>query len=96
MTLIRISPDGSETLHLYDDTVTELTSRISDMEITRATDVYYCNEDKGWKVKLLGDKPLVLPAMFKHRFEALKYEKEFLEEFLKENKKWDAAKRRNK
>ena len=93
MTLIRISPDGSETLHLYDDKLNTMTSKIADVEIHRASDVYFCNRDKHWKIRF---KELVLPVMFRHRFQALEYERDFLEEYLKEGEKWSEVKRCDK
>lgn len=65
-------------------------------EITRETDVYYCNKDNGWKIKLIRYNPVVLPVIFKHRFQALKYEKEFLDALEGEDKKWSEVRRCNK
>lgn len=93
MTLIRISPDGKETLHLYDEKVTDMTSQLADVKIHRASDVYFCNKDDHWKIKFKG---LVLPVMFYKRQQALDYEKGFLEEYLKEGKKWSEVRGRNK
>jgi len=83
MTLIRISPDGSEVLHLYDDKLMEITSKISDVEVERATDVFFDNEDKVWRVRLLprGVRCMetVLAVSFKTRQEALDHERSILE-----------------
>jgi hypothetical protein len=94
MTLLRISPDGSEVMHLYNDKIKRITSKTSDIKVYRASEVYYCNKDVGWKIKLL-HSGLVLPIMFSERQDAIDYEIEFLEQFLKEGKRWSETKRRS-
>jgi hypothetical protein len=82
MTLIRISPDGREVLHLYDDKIHEVTSKTCDTTVTRASDVFYDNDLGKWKVRFI-DTGLLLPVAFKSREEAIEYEKEFLEEYMR-------------
>jgi len=87
MTLIRISPDGKEVVNIHNDFTHQITSRHADVEINRASEVYYCNINKGWKIKMLirgHMHGLLLPVMFHTRQEALDYEVEFLEEFIKQ------------
>jgi hypothetical protein len=82
MGLIRISPDGKEVLHLYDDKICELTGKHSTLKITRATDVFYDNEIGKWRVEMLV-AGYCLPESFTKRSEALAYEKKILEHRLR-------------
>lgn len=80
--LIRISPDGKEVLHLYDDKYNQITSKHSDMEITRATDVFFDNDMQVWKIRFLSNNE-VLPVVFRNRERALKHERWILEKLLR-------------
>jgi hypothetical protein len=83
MALLRISPDGKEVLHLYDDKLVEMTRKTSDIEIKRATDVFFDNEDQVWRIKFLPrglkDMETILAIPFGTREEALEYERGALE-----------------
>jgi hypothetical protein len=88
VTLIRISPDGSEVVYVHNDVIhSNVTSKHSDVEIQRATDVYYDNEEKMWKVRILAE-PFneVLPVKFYTRQQAIDYEVLWLEKLLREHK----------
>jgi len=82
MTLVRISPDGKEVVHLYDDNLFELTSKTADIEVERASDIFFDNEKKNWKVRILKTGE-VLPASFKSREGAKTYEISVLESRLR-------------
>ena len=87
MTLIRISPDGKEVVNIFNEFIHKITSKHSDVEINRASEVFYCNNNKGWKIKMLWRGKmhgLLLPVMFKTRQEAIDYEIKFLEELLRQ------------
>ena len=83
MTLIRISPDGKEVLHLYNDKLIDITSKTSDVEVTRASDIFFDNETSKWKIKILATEE-ILPVSFIHRGIAQDYEKIVLEDRLRE------------
>ena len=86
MALIRISPDGKEVVCLHDDFVHNIIRKHSDVEIKRATDVYYNNDEKMWRVKLLGEPwDEILPVKFFTRKEALDYERIYLEYLIKDH-----------
>ncbi len=80
--LVRISPDGKEIRYLHSDFMHSIISKIADLRIDRAADVYYCNKDHGWKVKM-ADTGLVLPFIGSTRQSAIDYEILFLEESLR-------------
>ena len=82
MTLIRISPDGSEVLHLYDDKIAELTSKTSDIKINRASDVFFDNEDQVWRIKFRHTNAILM-IPFETRAEALEYERLVLEQDMR-------------
>ena len=82
MTLVRISPDGKEVLHLYDDKVAQLTSKTSDIKVTRASDVFYDNESKCWRIKFRHTNA-ILALPFETRAEALEYERLVLEQDMR-------------
>lgn len=82
MTLIRISPDGKEVKYLYDDDIYQAMSNHTTIEVTRASDVFFDNEDRVWRIKFLdSNTTLVIP--FGSREEALKYERGLLENNLR-------------
>ena len=83
MTLIRISPDGKEVLHLYNDRLVDLVSKTSEMSVERASDIFFDNETSMWKIKILATKE-ILPVSFIHRGMAQEYEKIVLEDRLRE------------
>lgn len=83
MTLVRISPDGKEVLHLYDDKLMSMTSKTSEVEVERASDVYFDNKESLWKIRILATGE-ILPASFKDRSIALVYEKIVLESRLRD------------
>ena len=83
MTLVRISPDGKEVLHLYDDKLMGMTSKTSEVEVERASDVYYDGKASVWKVKILATGE-ILPVSFGNRSMALSYEKIVLEGRLRD------------
>lgn len=88
MTLIRISPDGKEVVNIHSDSIHKIISKHSDVVINRASEVFYDNLSKGWKIKMLLKGKmhgLLLPVMFKTRQEAIDYEIDFLEALLHEN-----------
>jgi len=82
MTLIRISPDGSEVLHLYDDKVVQITSKTSDIKVTRASDIFFDNKDKVWRIKFRHTNA-ILALSFETRAEALEYEQLVLEQDMR-------------
>lgn len=87
--LIRISPDGGEVVHLYDDTINQITNKHSDVRIDRATNVFFDNVEKMWKIKMLVKGYLhgvCLPESFVNRADALEYEKIILEDLMREHK----------
>ena len=87
MTLIRISPDGSEVVYVHNDVIhSNITSKHADLEINRATDVYYDNDEKMWKVRILKE-PFneVLPIKFYTRKQAIDYEVLYLEDLLRKH-----------
>ena len=79
--LIRISPDGKEIAHLHDDKLTSLTRSTSKVEINRASNVFFDNDIKRWRVRVIGEK--LLPATFLERDTALAYEKIKMESKLR-------------
>jgi len=83
MTLIRISPDGKEVVHLYDDEVIKLTSKTAEVQIVRASDIFFDNEAKHWMIRVLATGE-ILPATFKSRVLAMEYEKLVLENRLRD------------
>ena len=78
--LVRISPDGKKTLHLHND---KLRFSFSDPSIHRATDVFFDNELKKWRVKLLRED-MVLDFQGDSRQEAIEHEILILEEMMRE------------
>lgn len=85
MALIRISPDGKEVVCLHNDFIHNVVKRHADVEIKRATDIYYDNEEGVWRVKLLGEPwDEVLPIKFFTRKEALIWEVDFIEHLMKQ------------
>jgi hypothetical protein len=82
MTLVRISPDGKEVLYLYDDNIAKITRKHGDMEVSRASDVFFDNEDKKWKIKFLHTNA-VLAIPFDTREEAIAHERAVLENDLR-------------
>ena len=78
---LRLGPNG-EVQHLYDDTLSSITMDLcKDVEVQRASDVFFDNELKKWRIKLLTDpwKGRVLSRSFKTRSEAIAYEIKILE-----------------
>jgi hypothetical protein len=90
---LRISPDG-EVQHLYDDTLSKITSKIcGGVKVTRASDVFFDEELQKWRVKLLTDpwKGRVLDRSFVTRKEAISYEVRVLEYLMRWSKVCEAA-----
>ena len=86
MALIRISPDGKEVVCLHNDFIHNIVKKHSEVNIKRATDVYYDNEEGYWRVKLLGEPfDEVLPVKFFTREDALTHERVYLEYLMKEH-----------
>lgn len=85
MALIRISPDGKEVVCLHNDFIHNIIRKHAEVNIKRATDVYYDNDEKMWKVKLLGEPwDEVLPVKFFTRKDALYHERVYLEYLMKQ------------
>lgn len=82
MTLIRISPDGKEIKHLYDEDIVRITSETSDIKIKRASDVFFDNDIKKWKIRVVDDGRIV-NMEFDTRSEAIGYEVDMLEKMLR-------------
>jgi len=77
-----ISKDGKKFIHTYNDTLREMDDSLGDFEVHRASDVYFCNKARKWKVRFLksGD---VAPLDFDTREEALDWEHFHLQKVLK-------------
>ncbi len=86
---IKISPDGKLVQGLYDDKFPWYGLR-GELEIERASDVFFDPKEQGWKVKILCNQ-LVLPGCFKLREDAIAYEREYLEtdDFTQAKKRFD-------
>ena len=86
---IKISPDGKLVEGLYDDKFPWYGLR-GDLEIKRASDVFFDPKERGWKVKILHNQ-LILPKCFKLRKDAIAYEREYLEtdDFAQTKKRFD-------
>lgn len=82
MALIRISPDGKEVVCLHNDFIHKIISKHSDVVIKRASDVFYDNKIKMWRVRILEPYEELLPLKFFSREEALEFEKRFLEDSM--------------
>jgi hypothetical protein len=82
MTLVRISPDGSEVKHLYNDDIIRITAETSDITVKRASDVFFDNDIKKWRIRLV-DTEEVIGVEFDKRAEAIAYEIEMLENLMK-------------
>lgn len=76
--LIRISPDGGEVVHLHNDKYNQITSKHADVEINRASDVFFDNSIKKWRIKFRHTNA-VLAIPFDTRQEALDHEVALLE-----------------
>lgn len=82
MTLIRISPNGGKVKYLHNDKLHEALKEHVDMEINRATDIAYDNEEKVWRIRLV-ETNVLLVIPFNTREEALEYERRLLENDLR-------------
>lgn len=80
--LIRISPDGKEVMHLSNDKYNQITAKHSDMEITRASDVFYDNSSQCWRIKY-NHTNAILIIPFATRQEAIDFEIATLENDLR-------------
>ena len=79
MALIRISPDGKEVVCLHNDFIHQVISKHSEVIIKRASDVFYDNKLRVWRVRILEPHEELLPQKFFDRESALEFEKKFLE-----------------
>lgn len=77
-----VSKDGKKFIHIYNDTLMQMDDSLGEFEVNRASDVYFCNEVKKWKVKFL-ESGEVSPLDFDTREEALDWEHNYLQETLK-------------
>lgn len=80
---IKIPASGDQVIGLYNDKLDY--SKLGDTEITRATDVCWDADDQKWKVVLLSPKgkPVgELPGRFSSRKAAVRFEIEYLQEFM--------------
>jgi len=79
---IVISRDGKKFLHTYSDALIPLDESLGEFNVNRASDVYFCNDRKKWKVKFLstGD---IAPPEFDTREEALDWEHSYLQDTLR-------------
>jgi hypothetical protein len=74
----RVTADGKETKHLYHDGLKPVDDAIGEYYITRATEVYFDNLERKWKIEVLETKE-VLDEAFDNREDALKFEQEYLQ-----------------
>lgn len=82
MLRIRISPDGKEVMHLYHEEYNKITSKHADVRIDRATNVFFDNDVKRWRVAFL-DSDTVSEESFESRREALEFETKVLQVALR-------------
>lgn len=80
---VQISPDGKTFQHIYNDSLQSLDNALGEVEIHRATDIYFDNVDRLWRIKMLDTKE-VLEQGFETRQEALDFEHEYLQERMKQ------------
>jgi len=90
---IRISPDGKLIEGLYDDKFPWHGLR-GELEINRASDVFFDQRVQKWRVKILHNYR-ILPKSFKLREDAITYEREYLEtdDFAQAKKRSDEQSR---
>jgi hypothetical protein len=89
MGFIRISPDGKEVIFVHDDFLKTVVERHCVVEINRATDVFYNNTSKKWRIKMLLRGYMYgccLMEEFATREEAIEYEKQHLEVLIRSHK----------
>jgi len=75
---VRISPDGKNVKHIYNDALRSMDKALGDFTINRATDIFFDNVENAWKIKILEDGK-ILPNVFEHRSDALAFEHEYLQ-----------------
>lgn len=81
--MIRISPDGKEVLHLYNDKLLPLDKLSGDIAVERASDIFFDNDICSWRIKILKTGE-VLDTCFIDRETAKEHEVEVLESRLRE------------
>jgi len=89
MGFIRISPDGKGVVFVHDDFLKAVVERHCVVKINRATDVFYDNTSKMWKIKMLLRgymHGVCLPEEFTTRQDAIDYEKAYLEDLIRTHK----------
>lgn len=75
---VKISPDGKYQ-HIYNDALRPMDEALGDFKVHRATDVFFDNVERLWKIRDLSTNEVLLDG-FEHRGQALSFEHRYLQE----------------
>lgn len=75
---VRISPTGGRFKHIYNDALRPMDEAMGVIEVNRATDVFFDNYDRLWKIRDLSTGE-ILEESFIKREDALAFEHNYLQ-----------------